>query len=144
MDGSDQALRRVVLEHEAAGAGAERFVHVLVEVERREDQDAGELVGGKDPAGGLDTVELGHPDVHQDYRRIVAGGHVHRFEAVASLGHHVDVRLVGQQHAEAGADHRLVVGDENADGHRGPPSSGKQVVSRKPPPSAAPADISPP
>ena len=38
-DRRDQLLGRVVLEHEAARAGAERLVDVLVEVERREDQD---------------------------------------------------------------------------------------------------------
>ena len=44
-----------------------------------------------------------------------ARGLVDRLEAVARLGDDLDVRLVGQQHAEAGADHRLVVGDEDAD-----------------------------
>ena len=42
-DGSDRReklLGRVVLEHEAARADAKRLVDVLVEVERRQDQDA--------------------------------------------------------------------------------------------------------
>ena len=56
--------------------------------------------------------------------------------AVARLRDDVDVGLAGEQHAEAGADHRLVVGDEHADGHRPPPSSGKLVLSTKPPPFA--------
>ena len=41
-DGADrreQLLGRVVLEHEPARAGAQRLVDVLVEVERRQDQD---------------------------------------------------------------------------------------------------------
>ena len=64
----------------------------------------------------------------------------------AGLGDDVDVGLAGEQEAEAGADHRLVVGDEDADGHGRPrgPSSGKLVVSTKPPPFAVPALISPP
>ena len=33
------------------------------------------------------------------------------------LRHDLDVLLAGEQHAEPGADHRLVVGDEDADGH---------------------------
>jgi hypothetical protein len=37
---------------------------------------------------------------------------------VARLGDDFDVGLAGEQHAEACADHRLVVGDEDADAHR--------------------------
>ena len=47
-----------------------------------------------------------------------ARGLVDRLEPVARLGDDLDVLLAGEQHAEAGADHRLVVGDEDADGHR--------------------------
>ena len=38
-------------------------------------------------------------------------------EPVASLGYHVDVLLAGEEHAKAGADHRLIIGDENPDRH---------------------------
>ena len=67
--GGDQLLGRVVLEHEAAGAGAQRLVDVLVEVERRQDQDPGRVVGGEDPPRRLEPVELGHADVHEDDAR---------------------------------------------------------------------------
>ena len=46
---------------------------------------------------------------------------VDRLEPVARLGDDLDVLLAGEQHAEAGADHRLVVGDEDADPHRRSP-----------------------
>ncbi len=52
--------------------------------------------------------------------------------------------LAREQHAEAGADHRLVVGDEDADAHGARPPSGRRVLSTKPPPFAEPALISPP
>ena len=65
-------------------------------------------------------------------------------EPVARLGDDLDVRLVGEQHAEAGADHRLVVGDEHADAHRSPPSTGRRALRTKPPPVRLPAVISPP
>ena len=42
---------------------------------------------------------------------------VDRLEPVARLGHDLDVLLAGEQHPEAGAHHRLVVGDEDADRH---------------------------
>ena len=69
---------------------------------------------------------------------------VDRLEPVARLGDDLDVRLAGEQHAEAGAHHRLVVGDEDADGHRRRPSSGRRALRTKPPPVAVPAVISPP
>ena len=47
--------------------------------------------------------------------------------------------LAGEQHPEAGAHHRLVVGDEHADRHARSPPSGSRVLSTKPPPFAAPA-----
>ena len=52
--------------------------------------------------------------------------------------------LPREQHAEPGAHHRLVVGDEDADAHRASRVSGRRVLSRKPPPLAVPALISPP
>ena len=69
---------------------------------------------------------------------------VHGLEPVARLGHDLDVLLAGEQHAEAGADHRLVVGHEHADGHGWSTSSGRRVLSTNPPPFAVPAVISPP
>ena len=65
-------------------------------------------------------------------------------DAVLGLGDHVDVLLAGEEHPEAGADHRLVVGDEDADRHDRPPASGRRVRSTKPPPFSLPALISPP
>ena len=92
-DRGDELLGRVVLEHEAAGAGAERLVDVLVEVEGREDEDPRGGVGGEDAPGRLEPVELGHADVHQHDGRVEAGGLVDRLEAVARLGDDLDVGL---------------------------------------------------
>ena len=58
--------------------------------------------------------------------------------AVARLGDDLDVLLAGEQHAEAGAHHRLVVGDEHANRHGRSPPTGRRVLSTKPPPFAAP------
>ena len=73
-------------------------------------------VGGEDAPGGLQAVELGHADVHQDDVRMEARGLADGFDAVVGLGDHLDVVLVCEQQPEAGAHHRLVVGDEDADG----------------------------
>ena len=140
----DQLLRRVVLQDEAARTGPERLVDVLVQIERREDEDARLRVGREDAAGRLQPVELRHADVHQHDRRIEAGSLVDRLEAVRRLGDDLDVVLVGEQHAEAGPHHRLVVGDEDADRHRPSPPSGSLASRTKPPSGAAPAVIVPP
>ena len=43
--------------------------------------------------------------------------------AVAGLGDDADLRVGLEDHPEAGADERLVVGDQDADGHAGTPAS---------------------
>jgi hypothetical protein len=140
----DQLFGRVVLENEAAGAGTEGLVDVLVEVECRQDEDPGRVIGGEDAPGRFEAVELGHPDVHQHDRGSIADGLIDRLEAVACLGDDLDVRFTGKQHAETRADHRLIVGDEDADTHGRPPSSGRRAFSTKPPSGAVPAVSSPP
>ena len=87
----------------------------------------GRLVGGEDSPGRLEPVELGHADVHQHDGGVEARGLVDGLDPVARLGDDLDVRLAGEQHAEACADHRLVVGDEDADAHRW---SGRRVAVR--------------
>ena len=139
----DQLLGGVVLEHEAAGPDAQRLVDVLVQVERREDQDARVGVGREDAPRRLEPVELGHADVHQHDRGMEARGLADRVEPVAGLGHHLDVLLSRQQHAKAGADHGLVVDHEDPDHARSPPT-GRRARSTKPPRLPAPAVISPP
>ena len=91
-----------------------------------------------------EPVELGHADVHQDDPRMEAAGLVDRLEPVARLGDDLHVLLAAEQHAEAGADHRLVVGDEDPDRHRASSAIGSRVLRTNPPSGAVPADISPP
>jgi hypothetical protein len=43
------------------------FEDVLIEIERRENQNPSAVVVGEDVSGRLKTVQLGHPDVHQRY-----------------------------------------------------------------------------
>ena len=68
-------------------------------------------VAGEDPAGGLQAVHLGHPDVHQDHVGPGAPDRLDRLGAVGRLGDHVDA-VGGEDHPEAGADQGLVVGDD--------------------------------
>ena len=107
-----------VLEQEAAGAGAQRGEHVLVEVERRQDDHARRRVAvalDQHPRR-RDAVEPGHADVHQ---HDVGGGDreaLERLAAVLGLADHRHVGLRVDHHPQTGADERLVVDQEDA-GH---------------------------
>jgi hypothetical protein len=63
VDCLDQQLGPGVLEQEAAGAGLEGAVHVLVEVEGGDDDDRERIVDVRpgELSGGLDAVHVGHP-----------------------------------------------------------------------------------
>ena len=112
-----QVDRLGVLHEESAGAGAERLEDVLVEREGREDHDpdGGEAGVGGDLAGGGETVELGHADVHQDDVGLLLARERERLAAVARLADHPDVVLGVEEGAEAAADERLVVRKQDLD-----------------------------
>ena len=97
----------------------QRLVDVLVEVERREDQDARVGVGGEDPPRRLEAVELGHADVHEHDGRVGSARPSRRPRGRCPPRRRPRCpSSPAEQQAEAGADHRLVVGDEDADAHR--------------------------
>jgi hypothetical protein len=108
-----QVLRRHVLEQESTGAGRERGVDVLVQVEGGEDDDPRRRGGpGEDAAGGLQTVDLRHAHVHEHDVGTGPPDRVDRLRAGRGLGHHVHP-TGGEDHAEPGADQRLIVGDHH-------------------------------
>ena len=111
-------LRRDVLQQEARGARLDRRIDVLVEVERRQDHDPWRLAGllWIDQASRRpEPVKPGHADVHQDHVRAAEAGEVDRAFAVSRLGDDLDVGLRVEDHPEAAAHERLVVGDRDAD-----------------------------
>ena len=68
-------------------------------------------------------------------------------EPVGGLAHDLEVVLGVEDHAEAGAHERLVVGDQQSDAHATLSSLaaiGRVARTRQPPPSAGPASSSPP
>ena len=74
---------------------------------------------GEEPARRLDAVDVGHADVHQDDVRPQAPRLRDRLAPVRRLADDLDVLLGLEDHAEAGADERLVVGDQDAQAHAG-------------------------
>ena len=94
-DGPDELHRLGVLDEESAGARAQRLEDVLVELERREDDDADRrqpLVRG-DRASGGETVEDGHADVHEHHVGHEPLRQLHRRFAVVGLPDDLDVVL---------------------------------------------------
>jgi hypothetical protein len=138
-DAGRELLRRHVLEQEPAGARAQRLVDVLVEVERGEHEHARGHVAAQRGhlARRLDAVELGHADVHQHDVGRQATRLLDRRVAVGRLADDVDVLLGVEDHAEAGAHQRLVVGDQDAD------HSGSLATTSNPPPATGPARSEP-
>lgn len=66
-DGCGELDRVQSLPKESARPGTQRREHVIVLLERREDKDAGRGKVGviTDTQSGFNSVEYGHPDVHE-------------------------------------------------------------------------------
>ena len=145
-----------VLEQEAAGAGPQRLIHVVVEVEGGEHQHPRPGRAGcaaEDLAGRLQPVHDRHPHVHQNDVGQQVPRLADRVRAVGGLAHHLQARLGGEHRGEALPHHRLVVGDQAPRGPaaarravrgHGVSPSGSTAETTKPPSGAGPADSEPP
>ena len=132
-------LRRLdVLEEEAARAGADGGVDVLVEIERRQHEDARARPALDELPCRLDAVEVRHAHVHEDDVGVELARELERLHAVGRFAHELEVGPLLEHHAEAAAHERLVVDDENA-GH-----SGNLAATRKPPVFSGPVSSEPP
>jgi hypothetical protein len=69
--------------------------------------------GGDDLACRFEPVHAGHPDVHQHDVRAVSSRGLDRVDAVLGLAENAEVGLGVEDHPKAGADERLVVGDQD-------------------------------
>ncbi len=113
----DQVGRPNVLQQETARPCAQRSEHVLVRVERGEDDDPSRVARGDDAARRLDPVHAGHPHVHQDDVGPVQLRQCGCLGAVLGLPHHLEILLRVHDHPEAAAHQRLVVRQQDADAH---------------------------
>src|SRR6476661_781397 len=144
-DPGQQVAGRGVLEQEPAGARPERSVDVFVQVEGGQDEhpDVLGLLGPADYPGRFQPVQMRHPDVHQDDVGPFLPGQRDRLGAVAGLADDLEVRRGINEHPEAAAHERLVVGHQDPD-HLGTCAIGKQARTRKPPSGPGAALNSPP
>src|SRR5437588_8591823 len=133
-----------VLQQKATCARMKRPVYVLVDVERRDDQD---------PRGWRRAIDHGarrgyavqsrHLDIHHEHVRVEPGGLGDRGLAVRRLAHDVDVILRLEDHREPCPDHLLVVGHHHADRHQAA-SIGSRACTANRSRSSGPAVSSPP
>ena len=114
--GRDDLGVRRLLQHVAGRAGGEGLAHVARVVLHREDEHlrVGRLLEHERHA--LDPALAGHDDVHQDHVRLLLARLEHGRADVAGLADHLDVGLGVEQEVQAGADDRVVVDDQDADG----------------------------
>jgi hypothetical protein len=116
---------------EAAGAGSQRGVYVLVEVECGQDEDPGRLSGrvlAGDLAGRRHPVGPWHPDVHQEHVGLGCPGKLDGPGSVGGLPDYLQAGLRGDQCPEARAHQRVIVGDRDPDAHRAAASAGSRAV----------------
>ena len=97
-----------------------------------------------DSAGGLDPVQVGHADIHQHDVGPQRPGGLDRLTPVAGLANDLEVGLGVEDHAEACADERLVVGDQDADHPAASGWSGSRARTAYPCPFRVPASSRPP
>src|SRR3954447_13369640 len=136
----DELFPSHVLEQERARAGAQGVVDVLVEIERRQDDDARVQTCGDDAPRRLDPVDLRHPDVHENDVRSEVASERSGFGAVRRLADHVHAGELEDQ-AETRPDELLVVREQDADHGR---TSGSVARTVKPRLAPAPAANEPP
>ena len=139
----EERVRLRVLYEEPARAEPERLEHVLVDVERREDEDPRpiQMVVLHDPPRRLEPVHLRHPDVHQHDVGYEVRGHAHRDVTVVRLSHDLDIGLRFEQRAEPRPNEHLVIGEQDAD--HAELSTGIAAWTRNPP-ERGPASSPPP
>ena len=126
LDGVDELLGLDVLEQEAAGAGAQRVVDVLVHVERRQHDHPGAGVPGSPRIRRVASMPS-MPGIRTSIRTtsgVERAAQRDRLVAVCGLAHDLEVGLDLEDHPEPGAHQGLVVGDEDADRHGGSQRAG--------------------
>src|SRR5215472_6631222 len=130
-DGRRQFLGWGVLEQEAGNTTVDRTPQVAGAAEYREDENpaGGELLA---QAGRRrDAILTRHLDVQEGDVRVGAQGLLDDGVAALDSSHHLDVLLSSEKRRKRAADHRLVLGDENADhvSRRGTATSSRKPFS---------------
>src|SRR5579884_410581 len=143
----DDVLVGVGLEDVAGGAGLERFEEELLAVVHREHEQLQLRLALVQLCGCLDPGRLRHRDV-EDHEIDVRGHRfLHRFGPIRGFGDDLEVGLGVEDALQAGADDRVVVGDQDPrderDRHQGS-AAGTSSRTSAPPPLAVLTASAPP
>ncbi len=128
-DGVEQLRRFDPLAQEAARAGPQGLDDQVVLLEGGQDEDLhpGQVLVLGDQPGRLDTVDFGHPDVHDHDIGALGPGQSRRLPPVGGLSDDLHVRLGADEQPEGAAEQGLVVGEKDANGHEWPFLTGRQT-----------------
>ncbi len=135
----DDLLGRGVLQHEPTCTRAQGLVHIAVEPERRQDEDASPGLLTDDAPRRFDAVEHRHANVHEHDVRPQEPHFGDRLLPVAGLAHDRHLRVAFEDLAQSDAHERLIVGDQDLR-HR----IGNRTRTAKPPLGRRPASSLPP
>src|SRR5690606_10531280 len=117
---ADRRRQRVgvdVLDQVAAGAVAQRLAELVGLLGNRQDHHRAARDALHQQLQGFQARQARHVEVEQDDVRQELLGALDPFQAVGSLGHHLEVGLPLQQQPHARAEQAVVVDEQNAYGH---------------------------
>jgi len=113
--GLDQLVRVAVLVQETARAQAQQRGRVVRFGMAAEDEHRQRRRTRADGGQHIDAVLARHRDVEQDHVDLALAHDVQRLASVGRLGDHLQVGLLGEELAQTGAHHGVVVDDGDAD-----------------------------
>src|SRR5205823_4361351 len=133
-----------VLHHKTTGTGAERLEHILVHLERGQDQHPQPRQGSisHDSPSRFEAINAGHTDVHQHHVGSRLPSPADGLLAVGRLSDDLDIGGRTEKHLEPGAHERLIVGQQHPD-HEMAPFVGSAARTWNPWPGRGPAWSSP-
>ena len=126
-------MRRVLFEEKSHGAGVGRVFDIRVIIVRGENDHFGGGNGFENLAGGLQTIEQGHRDVHQHYGGTKFFGQRDRLAAILRFADHLNIVFQFQHLAKTLAHDRVVFSQENSDSFHRDLRFGFSWVHQRPP-----------
>ena len=113
----DQVAAGVRFQHIPSGSRVQDLSSQLFGFMHRENQDFHRREFLQDLAGGLEAVQVGHGDIHDDQIRLVAPRPFHRLPSGERLAHNFPIGLSVEDRPQPLPHDFVIVGDQNAIGH---------------------------
>ena len=117
LQGAGQFFEGAILQKVARCARLEGTHHKLFVGMHGKYDDFGAREFGHNLAGGIDAVEIGHVQIHDDHAGLQPAGQLDGSPAVFGFGHHRHARLLFNQRTQAIAHDFVIVGQQNFCAH---------------------------